>query len=249
MIKIDTMNYRKIDIAIIGTGGTGSHLISFLTQLIGNDKRLRDAVRLILVDEDVVEEKNLRTQKFLKTDVNYCKSEVLADRYSSIYGMNISYIDKYVNDTEDVRKVFDGSCYAATNKILISCVDNNKARRVLDEYFNEFSGYESFVYIDTGNSSGQGERHGQSIVGYRRGDNVILPSISSYCSLEDEVEDKMLSCGEQILRSIQNIGANITSATTVFNILNSILCECIIPGDIFIFNASRLEGSNLRVNN
>lgn len=238
------------NIVIIGVGGTGSHLTSFLTQLIGNNRTFKTKHKITLVDGDKVEEKNLITQKFLESDVGLFKSEVLADRYSSVFGLDMPYVDQYINSKDDVLKLLDYNY--STYNIIVSCVDNNSARKYIDEAFNEHKPKynKGLIYIDTGNSSGVGELTGQTVIGYKDCDSTILPSASAYFPqmLEEEKEIPTASCGEVMLENIQNIGANITSACTTFNILNNIISFHQIPGDLFMFNATRLEIESLEVN-
>lgn len=235
-------NYKII---VVGVGGTGSHLTSFLTHLIGNDENLKLKSSILLIDGDQVEAKNCKNQKFLLSDVGKNKAETLSDRYSSVYDMEISYIDKYLNNFKDLDNViFSLSKYDIP--IIVSCVDNNKARIIIDNYFNEYKN--RMIYIDTGNSGSEGELIGQTVIAYRDNNGVVLPSVSKYFTL-DEKEEKTPSCGEILLKNIQNIGANITSATTVFNILNNIISFNTITGDVFTFNASQVETRSLKIGN
>lgn len=249
MIKIDNNSYN---IFIIGVGGTGSHLVSFLTQLIGNDQKFKEKFKITLIDGDIVEEKNLKTQKFLPKDVGLNKAEVLADRYSSVYDMEINYMDLYLTEENTLKRlIYPGTYYC--NSIIVSCVDNNKARRIIDNVFNEnmskYRFHSNVIYIDTGNSSGIGDLTGQTVVSYKKDQKIILPSPSTFFPqmLEDEDEENVQheSCGEIILHNIQNIGANITSACTVFNLLNGILSFNVIPANLFTFNASKLEAESM----
>jgi len=243
MIRLKKDN--SYNIIVVGTGGTGSHFTSFLSQLIGNNKIYKKNYKVTLIDGDEVEEHNLRTQKFLPEDIGKLKAEVLADRYSSVFDMSIGYIDRYIESESDLTNLFEGS-FGDVN-IIVSCVDNNKARRIIDKVFNKNKRY-NIIYIDTGNSSGSDELHGQTIVGYNEGGKIKLPSVSSYFPLDDEEEEPAPSCGEVITRNIQNIGANITSACTVFNIVNSIVSFGSIPGDLFTFNATSIEASSMKIN-
>lgn len=248
---IELKKDANYNIIIVGVGGTGSHLTSFLSQLIGNSKIFKAKHNVILVDGDIVESKNLTTQKFLESDVGKLKAEVLSERYSSVFGLDITYLDKYIESTEDVLKLIDRSYN--TSNIIVSCVDNNNARRIIDKTFNEFKcsyNVPALIVIDTGNSGSLDELTGQTIVSYRENENIMLPSASTYFPqiLEDEIERPVASCGEILLENIQNIGANLTSAVTTFNILNNIIGFSKITGDLHIFNATNVESESLRVN-
>lgn len=247
MINLEKGNSYKI--IIVGVGGTGSHLVSFLAQLIGNNKFYQRNHEIVLVDEDTVEEKNLRTQKFLENDIGKNKAEVLADRYESVFAAEVSYVDSFIRNTNDIIKLLAKDDY--TTNVVISCVDNNKARKIMDSFFNSKEAYtfKDLIYIDTGNSSGAEELTGQTVVAYRKNDQVILPSVSAYFPqvLQEEEPEQTVSCGEIMNISIQNIGANITSACNVFNILNNIIGFHRITSDLVTFNASQIETNNMKL--
>lgn len=76
-------------LVVVGVGGTGSNLATFLAQYAINEKKVKE---IILIDEDIVESKNFRNQKFTERDVNKNKARVLATRFKKL-GINISYID------------------------------------------------------------------------------------------------------------------------------------------------------------
>lgn len=236
------------NIVVVGVGGTGSHLVSFLSQMIGNNEFYKKHNKITLVDADIVEEKNLRTQKFLLRDVGQNKAEVLSDRYQAVFNMDISYMDKFIEKESDIERLMSKEHV----NIIVSCVDNNKARKIIDDFFNSINAIlYNIIYIDTGNSSGAEELTGQTVIGYRETTKIKLPSVSTYFPqmLQEENEpEPVASCGEEMLHNIQNIGANITSACTVFNILNSIIAFNVIPGDLFMFNASKIESQNMQIN-
>lgn len=57
----------KSDIVIVGCGGTGSHYIKELGRYLYGNKCMKDnGIRIVLVDGDLVEEKNLVRQAFLQ---------------------------------------------------------------------------------------------------------------------------------------------------------------------------------------
>ena len=89
-------------IVIFGAGGTGGWFIPKLVKII-NDVSLkgkRCPTRIILVDGDTVEEKNLLRQNFIQNDIGRNKAQVLVQRYAPLLDPNsgciMSYLDKYV---------------------------------------------------------------------------------------------------------------------------------------------------------
>lgn len=250
MIKLNNPSYNII---VVGVGGTGSHLVSFLAQLIGNNQDYANKHKIILIDGDIVEEKNLKTQKFLQEDIGKSKAEALADRYSSVFKLDIQYMDRYLTDETDLKNII------TRNTIIVSCVDNNKARKIIDNAFNStlpdnrysYAYDRELIYIDTGNTSGEDELVGQTVVAYKKGKDIILPSVSTYFPAILEEQDTIIttpSCGEVINTNIQNIGANITSACTTFNILNNIIGFNQITSDLTLFNATQLTSNNMKLN-
>ncbi|MEK5149167.1 MULTISPECIES: ThiF family adenylyltransferase [unclassified Psychrobacillus] len=140
----------------IGTGGTGGYLTQHISQLLGVSKK-RGAYTV--VDPDVIETKNLGNQLFLPEEVGLKKAEVLAQRYSYAYGIDIAtYTDNYIESVEDIRKLFTSEYLQVHNyrsdilflPILIGCVDNNFSRSILNTFFETSK---TCIYIDAGNES------------------------------------------------------------------------------------------------
>ncbi|AQQ55336.1 ThiF family adenylyltransferase [Planococcus lenghuensis] len=140
----------------IGTGGTGGYLVQHIAQLLGTTGQ---PATYVVADPDVIEEKNLGNQLFLKSEVGMKKAEVLAQRYSYAYNLDIrSFTDRYIESVEDIRSLFnqdymDVGQGGFSNKlllpILIGCVDNNFSRQIMHEFFQQYPG----IYIDAGNEA------------------------------------------------------------------------------------------------
>ena len=75
---------RPVKIVQLGAGGTGGHIAPHLYRLLYS---LNRPVRYIICDGDVVEEKNLVRQNFTPADLGENKAQVLAERYSTVFGM------------------------------------------------------------------------------------------------------------------------------------------------------------------
>ena len=80
---------RPVKIGMLGAGGTGGHLAPHLYRLV---YALDRPVRFIICDGDIVEEKNLVRQNFTPADLGENKAKVLAERYSSVFGMETEYV-------------------------------------------------------------------------------------------------------------------------------------------------------------
>ena len=89
------------EIVVVGCGGTGSWLLPKLVKTINDGIRksiIRKDVKLILIDGDIVEEKNLVRQNFIEQDIGQNKAEVMASRYGPhlINENGAIFIDKYI---------------------------------------------------------------------------------------------------------------------------------------------------------
>lgn len=224
-----------ISIIIVGCGATGSHLITLLSQLAISEKKIDE---IILIDGDIVESKNYRNQKFTSKDLGMNKAEVLSSRYNKL-GIKVSFIDEYLVNKELVVNLIKNSL---NDFILIGCVDNNKARIVLNDVFYD-SCINSLVYIDTGNGEGD-ERTGQTVVGVKCENNIIHPPVCNYfpeiLTSKEEVKNETYSCSE-IQKHPQNFATNILSATTTFMITNNIICLNKFNKNLFVFNSDTIS--------
>ena len=133
-------------ILVVGCGGTGAHVVANLTRLIkalnGSHHDSWSKIALIVADGDVVEEKNLERQHFVRADLGRNKAEALAARYSSAFGIEVKFLPKFL-EHEDVIK-------ACRVDMVIGCVDNNASRRVINRWFTDRGNYDGRFWIDAG---------------------------------------------------------------------------------------------------
>lgn len=94
-----------INFIVVGCGGSGGYFIRDFARYIKNNKNLKCTI--MLVDGDTVEEKNLVRQNFIDKDLGKHKAEVLANRYSRAYGIDILYHNDFIRSEEDVHKIID----------------------------------------------------------------------------------------------------------------------------------------------
>lgn len=232
MLNINLNENYNYAIYLIGTGATGSQLLPFLTQLLNN---LKEKISLTLIDGDIIENKNLKNQKFLKQDIGNFKSSVLCERYQRVYpNLDISYFDTYLKDYSNLLNKFE-YCYDYC-PIIIGTVDNNSTRKILNDVFEKH--YKNIIYIDSGN--GTLNRSGQIVVGYKeKGKEILFPVAKAFPEILEDTEDinKVLSCSYSSGEHPQNIATNIMAASTLFNILTNILMFNKITSHVTFFNA------------
>lgn len=134
---------RPVKIVMLGAGGTGGHIAPHLYRLL---YALERPVRFVICDGDVVEHKNLVRQNFTPADLGENKAQVLAERYSSVFGMETEYVPAFIESEEKLRELltptewrigYYGATTIVEQVILLSAVDNNKSRKLCHAVFNQ----------------------------------------------------------------------------------------------------------------
>lgn len=190
---------------------------------------LERPVRFIICDGDIVEEKNLVRQNFTPADLGENKAKVLAERYSSVFGMETEYVPEFIESGERLLSMLRARTFptgpywhSQTVKelvILIGAVDNNKSRKLCHEVFYKL---DDLIYIDSGN----GMHTGQIVCGIRSGGRTIYRPVGAAFPEVLQDTDKFpteLSCAEASVSAPQSIAANITAATAVVDMIYNIL--------------------------
>lgn len=147
-------------IFIVGCGGTGSRIVPLVAQFI---KTLRHVIdpKIVLMDFDNVEEKNLLRQNFIRPDIGKNKAVVLAERYSRAYDINIVPVTKKIspNGTRVRDILVKELAYTAmpVQPLILMCVDSAQARRDVLHSFVEINQGCNPLYLDSGNEDGYGQ--------------------------------------------------------------------------------------------
>ena len=159
---------ERVEIIVIGAGGTGSQLVPHLARLVWDFNQeageqgagAKRGATLLIVDHDSVAEKNVRArQNFCPPEVGYPKAQVLANRYGIAFAMRKDEIGALVKPfTPEVlqRRYSDLT-------ILVGCVDTAGARASIAACLasNSRSTVPRIWYVDAGN----GFHWGQVFVG------------------------------------------------------------------------------------
>lgn len=187
---------KQSNVFIFGAGGTTSWFLPKLLKIY-NDAfnkvpALRYDLNIILIDQDVVETKNLIRQNFIADDVGGNKAQVLSERYSDIYpNIKVSFVPKYATYAS-----FD-SQYLPQNKyseeffvdidqlnikqedILINLVDNEGFKKKLDVYTKE---HRNFLF-----AAGVNLFNGQAYFSNNQRTNGYVMDHSDLLGIFDEV--------------------------------------------------------------
>lgn len=151
MIFVNEDFYNNPDpttIAVIGSGGTGSHIIERLAKIDYALKQM-DKTRLSVTvyDPKDVQDFHATRQNFYPSEVGLNKAEAIVGRVNRMYGLNWLAVPKKYSQ-----------CYS---NIIITSVDNVDARirvgEVLKRSQNARGFRKSFYWIDCGNAKNTGQ--------------------------------------------------------------------------------------------
>ncbi|MCI9625629.1 MAG: hypothetical protein HFI90_02480 [Clostridia bacterium] len=227
---------RPVTIIIIGAGGTGGYVIPHLYRIAFATGR---PCRVIIADGDIVERKNLIRQNFAECDIGENKAEVMAERYSEVFGIETEYIPDFIESEEQLCELLDVRGRRNEPKpigILIGAVDNNRSRVMCHNVFNKL---DDIIYIDAGN----GEYTGQVVCGVKQSGQVMSKPVARvYPEILTDVEKfpSELSCAERSVSAPQSIAANLFASTAVAAMLYYLLIEGDLKTNRMTFSSRRL---------
>jgi PRTRC genetic system ThiF family protein len=151
----------RVVILLVGVGGTGSFAAHILAQLAVWAKGAGLDLRLVYIDPDRVEEKNLVRQNFCRAEIGYPKAFTLAWRYSNAFGLRIIPVAARFSP-EMLYKYRPQYSPQGTLTIVIGAVDNACARRDMAEALEKAikdpaRSRDKFWWIDSGNERINGQ--------------------------------------------------------------------------------------------
>lgn len=148
---------RHVRLIVVGTGGIGGWVAQQLAFLVYRFNRIWNRAveprmaTLLLVDYDLVEEKNVEArQNFCPPEVGKPKAQVLANRYQLAFNLHHEVIAARI---EPFTPAMLPLSLADTLVILLGCVDNAEARASLARSLerSHFVGTPRIWWIDGGN--------------------------------------------------------------------------------------------------
>ena len=205
----------------IGVGGTGSYLVvpmkKFLDSLIKSD----NTINYILIDNDIVEEKNVLRQNFNKDNIGKYKCEIFNDRE---YILSITErLDKRIFNLL-INKLKESNNDNTIN-IIIGCVDTIQSRldiaKLLKLYLTKSNKIYPTFYVDSGNFIDTGQSY---VFDYsKKNANDIEEEINKIFNNDEfavKMDKEFPSCTNN---GDQSIAANFQAASLLYNIVTEIL--------------------------
>ena len=197
-------------IVIVGVGGTGAQVARIVGRIVYDMRRARlHTPNIMLIDPDVVEDKNVGRQLFTPADaaLRLPKVEVVGRRLNAALGLDVTWIAEPVNTEKHLDRY--GS------QLVISCVDNHLARRELHEARGILIGAGNYrdggqVIIGNLSDAEMMRRHMDGTDGkyaYLPKEGLLFPSL-----LEPEAStpaaEPSVSCADLVLRGEQDCLVN-----------------------------------------
>jgi PRTRC genetic system ThiF family protein len=216
-MRLSFQNILPTNIIQIGCGGTGSYLTPNLCRLLAHHKSLHNTnITYTLVDKDKVELKNVSRQNFISKDIGKPKAQVLCERYSGVFGLNMNYSEEFLTE-----KNFESIIPKYERNIIIGCVDNHATRKIIGtNYQPNYS-----LWIDSGNEL----ENGQIFINgtyYDKNRNInIINMLDIYNNIKDndgKDHPDALSCADRVSTGEQSIAVNIMASNMLLNVIDSL---------------------------
>lgn len=194
---------------IVGVGGTGSLLARDIPKLLINTPH-----RMVIIDGDTVEEKNMVRQSYQKHDINENKALALSKKINTFYGNICEAIDKYVTKDEITSFL---QKYKDFVPVLVGCVDNDKTRLLLESTYRKL---DKCIYLDSANS----EYEGNVYVKAKLKSNEVGALRSDCYKLSNDQHPADKSCEAQAaIGNTQYLVTNLRMATVLLEHISSIV--------------------------
>jgi len=235
-----TFNFTQLNkLVIVGCGGTGGYLIPKLFRHIHTIPELATNLEIFLVDDDIVEEKNIGRQNFSPQDVGHPKARIMAMRYGATFGLKVRYLVERADKGtyEDIWK-------NSGNMLIIDTVDNNKAREQIHLFIQDQNYYmrKYLGWISAGNSQNDGQivvfpfSQNNNDMDYKRTVVDVWPDQFTEEVFEEErAREEEANCAINAQVNPQSMAANDTSATVIYNVCHEAIHQGSIEHDIIFF--------------
>lgn len=210
---------------VVGVGGTGSLLARDLPKLM-----IGTMNKMILIDGDIVELKNMKRQSYQKHDIGLNKAVALSKKINTFYGSICDCIDAYVTKDEIIHRITHD--YKGFIPVLIGCVDNDNTRALLENTFDQLK---ECIYLDSANSEYEGNVYVCAKIKNMKKGKLR----SDVYELTEDIHPCEKSCQEQTANgNTQFLVTNMKMATVLFEHINSILINDVRIG---VTNVKRFE--------
>lgn len=233
---------EKLNIHVIGAGGTGGYCIEFLTRLLAGGKH-----KIHVYDGDMVEIKNLKRQNFSKDDVDLNKAEALCRKLAEhvMDAPELIAHTEYIKDEDSFLAEILMSREPDESLVIVQAVDNVATRKLVNNviFGKLIENRILTVALDSGNDD-----QGGQVVLYANGGvrNVepfgksqlgILPTMLQVFPELNEVKDNnpgvVMDCAENAESKPQAMMANVRNGELLAQIIIRLKETGKAPGNLW----------------
>lgn len=233
---------EKLNIHVIGAGGTGGYCTEFLARLLAGGKH-----KIHVYDGDMVEVKNLKRQNFSKDDVDLNKAEALCKKLSEqvLDAPELTPHPAYITDEDSLLAEILLSLEADESLIVVLAVDNVATRRLVNNVI--FGKLVENRILTVALDSGNDDQGGQAVL-YANGcvRNVelfgkvqagILPTmLQVFPELNDVNDDNpgiVMDCAENAESKPQAMMANVRNGEVLAQVIIRLKETGKAPGNLW----------------
>lgn len=234
---------KKLNIHVIGSGGTGGYALSYLARLLaGGDHTIH------VYDGDRVEVKNLKRQNFTVEDLDLNKAEVLCKRLTKeIYSCpKLIPHPGYLTAKEDFLAEILTSYEREESLMILLAVDNIATRRLINEVILKdlLEIGIPVIAMDSGNDNqgGQVMLYANAPVSYqapmaKEKEQGMLPTMLQYFPELDKIKDDnpglVMNCADNAESEPQAMMANVRNGELLALITARLLETGKIAGNLW----------------
>lgn len=177
-IKPFLFGFDRVNIVMIGAGGTGGYLLQSIARLLVHLGRPED-IQVIVADGDHVEEKNVGRQLFSYGEIGRNKAQTLVQRFNLAFGLQMVAIPEMVDQHRIIDLCRIRSRWGDRHATLIcGCVDSTAAREQISVAWPKAMLITHLQWLDCGNS----DRSGQVVFGSRPTEDCEGSLATNFCS-------------------------------------------------------------------
>jgi hypothetical protein len=202
-------------LVIVGCGGTGSFLVEALSRLLAyHDNGTK---KVVLIDGDKFEEKNLQRQLFDPALVGKNKAEAIAPRLKGM--CEVKTVNKYVDREAFLIEMMNIDGFCDGNPLVVLSVDNHATRKAVIAALDEMP-IKNFFCMLPGNELDYGRTGVYCKMG---GQAFGAHPFEKYPDIKDPTDRIPGGCAKQAPSTPQLISANFGAAYVTLLTIQALL--------------------------
>lgn len=233
---------EKLNIHVIGAGGTGGYAVEYLTRLFAGTKN-----RIHVWDGDMVEIKNLKRQNFSFDDVDKNKATALVDRLNKMVHSAPTLIDHpaYITDKDEFAMDLAMDTESDESLVIVLAVDNIATRKMINEVAMDMlkEAMVPVIMLDSGNDD-----QGGQVVLYTNYETTYTPALSQpikgqlptmlqifpeLATISDDNPGLVMDCAENAEHKPQAMMCNVRNGEVLAGIVYQIYNDQQIPSNMW----------------